>query len=146
MMSLETVTVSEIRKNMAEYFVEAVHKNKLIGLSRYEKERAYLVGEEMLDTLLNYALLAPDFDVFDEEDGSKTIVYKTLDLLANGDTYEATVEDIVIQAQEYADDYLNDINLYHRDPERKNHLPLLILISKARSKDEIRNLLGLQQG
>ena len=145
-MSLETVTVSEIRKNMAEYFVEAVHKNKLIGLSRYEKERAYLVGEEMLDTLLNYALLAPDFDVFDEEDGSKTIVYKTLDLLANGDTYEATVADIVIQAQEYADDYLNDINLYHRDPERKNHLPLLILISKARSTDEIRNLLGLQQG
>ena len=131
---------------MAEYFVEAVHKNKLIGLSRYEKERAYLVGEEMLDTILKYAILSPDFDILDEENGSKTLVYKTLDLLANGDTYEEAVEDIVIQAQEYADDYLNDINLYHRDMERKNHLPLLILISKARSTDEIRNLLGLQQG
>ncbi|MFW6030887.1 MAG: hypothetical protein ACOCRO_11640 [Halanaerobiales bacterium] len=142
-MPLETVSVSNIRKSMSEYFIEAAHRKKLVILSRYEREKAYLVGEDLFETLLRCALPAPELEVFTENDGSETLAYRTLDLVANGNTYEEAVEDLIIQAQEYADEYLEDINLYQKDVERKKHLPMLVLIAISTSKGDVRTLLGL---
>jgi len=141
--TLKTIGVSEIRKNMADYFVEAVYKNQLVTLSRYEKEKAFLMGETMLDLLLKPTVNGHEINVRKEEDGSYTLKYEPLNLLVNNETYEAASEDLVSLAKDYTAEYLENIDIYMRDQKRKEQLALVILIAKANNPDEIKNLLGI---
>ena len=144
---LKTVGVSDIRKNWAEYFTDAVYRFRLVVLSRYEKEKAFLLGEKMLNALLEMAvassLAEPKLEVLHEDDGSITVHYFPLDLLANENNHEEAVIDLISQAKDYAEDYLTDINLYIKDKTRKAHLPLLISIANAETDEEIRKILEL---
>lgn len=142
-MALECIGISEIRRNISDYFIDAVYKNKLVALSRYEKEKAFLLGEKMLDLLIKPNVPKAQLEVIPEDDGSYTLEYKPLRLLSNGDTYEEAIEDLMFQAKDYAEDYLSDVELYLRDETRKAHLPLIVLISKANSDEEIKELLGI---
>lgn len=144
MTTLKTVGVSEIRKNMADYFVDAVYKNQLVTLSRYEKEKAFLMGEKMLDLLLKPTINKQELNVRREGDGSYTLKFEPLRLLVNNDTYEEAVDDLVSLAKDYTTEYLKDIDIYQRDLSRKEHLALVILIAKANNDDEIKNLLGVK--
>lgn len=143
---LKPIGVSDIRKNWAEFFTDAVYKYKLIVLSRHDKEKAFLLGEKLLDSILEVALESsltkPKCELLHEEDGSITLHYLPLDLLANEMNYEEAVDDLISQAKDYAEDYLADLNLYMKDKARKAHLPLLILIATADSDEEIRNILN----
>ncbi len=144
---LKSIGVSDIRKNWAECFADAVYRFKLVVLSRYEKEKAFLLGEKMLEALLEVALttslVEPIIEAIHEDDSSITTHYFPLDLLSNESNYEDAVVDLISQAKDYADDYLSDVNLYIKDKKRKAHLPLIILIAKADTDEEIRKILAI---
>lgn len=143
MTSLKTVGVSDARKNMAGFFIEAVYKNQIVSLSRYEKEKAFLMGEKMLDLLLKPCLEKGKPELINEMDGTYTLIYDYLGLLTNQDTLQEAIEDIIDQAKEYAQDYLENIDVFQRDVERIDHLPLLLSIAKANNDSDIKKLLGL---
>ena len=140
---MKTIGISEARKNIADYFKDAIYKNELIVLSRYDKEKAFLLGEKTIECLIKTDLSPVRFETIQEEDESYTIKLDSLDLVANDITHEKAADDIVYQAKEYANDYLNDLEIYQRDESRKGHFPLLLLIAKASSDEEIKLLLGL---
>ncbi len=140
---IRSVGVSEARKRMADFFSDAVYKNKLTLFSRYEKERAFLVGEKLMDLLICPEVPANHKDVIQEEDGSYTVHYLPLDLVTNQDHYEDALDDLVCQAKDYASDFLDNVDLYLSDASRKKHLPLIVAIAKATSDDDIKSLMGL---
>ena len=140
---IKRVGVSDARKHMADFFSDAVYKNKLTVFSRYEKERAFLVGEKLMDLLVCPEVPANNKEVIEEEDGSYTVHYLPLDLLTNQDNYEEAIEDLVCQAKDYASDFLDNVELYLSDESRKKHLPFMVAIAKATSDDEIKSLMGL---
>ena len=145
MEKLEYVNISNIRHNISDYFTEAVYKNKLIEISRHGKERAFMMGDKVLDLILKSEDFSFKIEEIKENDGSITIIYKTLDIVANGETYKKAVEDLVEQAKEYAKDFLEDLDFYIRDEDRKKHLPLIISIAKAKNDEELINILKLQE-
>ncbi len=143
MSKIETVSISKIRKDISDYFTDAVYNNKLVELSRHDKERAFLLGDKIFDLILKNNAASPEVQIEKENDGTITVIYKTLDLVANEETYENAIENIAEQAIEYANDYLEDMDIYIRDQERALHLPMIVLIYKAKTRHEIKNILGL---
>ncbi len=139
---LKSVGVSDARKKLADYFSDAVYNNKLTLFTRYDKERAFLVGEKLMELLIDLKVSEKNFEVIKEDDGSYTVHYLSLDLLTNQDSYEEAVDDIVEQAKDYAVDFLEDIDLYLMDEARRGHLPFIIAIAKASSDEEIKLLLN----
>lgn len=142
---LKTVKISDIRKNIAEHFTDVVYNNKIVVLSRYDKEKAFLLGEKVLDNLLKSNLfnsIKKKTEIINEEDGTFTVAYEPLDLLTNQESYDEAIDDLVDQAKEYAEEFLNNIDLYTRDESRKKHLPLLLFISKACSDEEIKKIMN----
>jgi hypothetical protein len=138
---LKNVKISDIRKNIGSYFTDAVYKNRVVTFSRYEKEKAFLLGENMLGILLEKNKPEAKTEQVLEEDGSYTVAYKPLDLIANQDTYDEAINDLIVQAREYAEDYLENVDLYLQDKCRKEHLQLIILIALAETEEEIKALI-----
>ena len=76
---MKTIGISEARKNIADYFKDAIYKNELIVLSRYDKEKAFLLGEKTIEYLIKTNLSPVRFETIQEEDESYTIKLDSLD-------------------------------------------------------------------
>ncbi len=98
-----------------------------------------------MDLLICPEVPANHKKLIEEEDGSYTVHYLSLDLVTNQDNYEEALDDLVCQAKDYASDFLDHIDLYLSDESRKKHLPLMVAIAKATSDDGIKSLMGLLQ-
>lgn len=148
MPGVKTVQVSEVREHISEYFVEAVHKARPLAITRYGRETAYLVGESVLKTLLDSLQAAEPRSpgaskkIAREPDGSLTVYLPSLDLVTNAASEQEAISDLVLQAREYAEEYLSNVELYSRDPERLAHFPILLRVAISQNDDEIRRYLG----
>jgi hypothetical protein len=83
------------------------------------------------------------YEVVPEGDGSVTIAYRALDLVANGPTEASAVAGLINQVRVYAEEYFDDIGLYTRDPQRLSHLPLLLASTSYQRDEEPARFLGL---
>jgi bifunctional DNA-binding transcriptional regulator/antitoxin component of YhaV-PrlF toxin-antitoxin module len=68
-----------------------------------------------------------------------------LDLATAGDGEEAAVEDLVEAMEEYAQDYLERLDLFASSPNRGAHLPLILSVASCSSKAEIQELLSVKR-
>ncbi|MBU1487417.1 hypothetical protein KKH56_05145 [bacterium] len=64
-----------------------------------------------------------------------------LDLATADDKEEEAVEDLVEAIKEYAQDYLERLDLFAGSPNRGAHLPLILLVASCISRADIRRLL-----
>lgn len=149
MSGIKVVQVSEVREHISEYFVEAVHKARPLAITRYGRETAYLLGDAVLKVLLDSIETGRADaergakEVTPEPDGSLTVFLPALDLVTNAPDEQEAITDLILQAKEYADEYLSNVEVYSRDPERLAHFPVLLRIAISQNDEEIRRLLGL---
>ncbi|MDI6791698.1 MAG: hypothetical protein QME81_02355 [bacterium] len=78
---------------------------------------------------------------YDPETNQYVAACPELDLATAGDREEEAVEDLVEAIQEYAQDYLERLDLFAGSPNRGAHLPLILLIASCVSIADIRKLL-----
>lgn len=78
---------------------------------------------------------------YDPETHQYVAACPELDLAAAGDREEEAVEDLVEAIKEYAEDYLERLDLFAGSPNRGAHLPLILSIASCASKADIRRLL-----
>lgn len=80
-------------------------------------------------------------------DGEKYSAYcPELDLVTEMDTPEAAVEDMVDAIKEYAEEYMEDIELYAKSPNRAHHLPYIKAISSCKTDWDLRMLIEIKHG
>ena len=78
---------------------------------------------------------------FDLETHQYVAACPELDLATAGDREEEAVEDLVEAMEEYAQDYLERLDLFASSPNRGAHFPLILSIAMCASKSDIRRLL-----
>ena len=79
---------------------------------------------------------------FDLETHQYVAACPELDLATAGDREEEAVEDLVEAMEEYAQDYLERLDLFASSPNRGAHLPLILSIASCASKADMRGLLA----
>lgn len=80
-------------------------------------------------------------------DGEKFCAYcPELDLVTEMDTPEEAIEDIFEAIKEYAEEYMEDIGLYSKSPNRAHHLPYVKAISSCKTDWELRMLIEIKHG
>ncbi len=79
---------------------------------------------------------------YDPETHQYVAACPELDLAAAGDREEEAIEDLVEAMEEYAQDYLERLDLFAGSPNRGAHLPLILSIASCASKADIQELLA----
>ncbi len=69
-----------------------------------------------------------------------------LDLVAELDTLPETVQDIIEAIRDYAREYLENISLYSKSPNRAHHLPYIKDIASCKDDWELMNLIEVRYG
>ncbi len=69
-----------------------------------------------------------------------------LDLVTELPTAEEALEDMIEALRGYAEEYIADLELYTRSPNRAHHLPYVNAIASCKNDWEIKMLLEVQYG
>lgn len=80
-------------------------------------------------------------------DGDKYCAFcPELDLVTEMDRPEDAIEDMIVAMKDYAQEYLNEVELYTESPNRAHHLPYIRSISSCKSDWELRMLIEIKHG
>jgi predicted RNase H-like HicB family nuclease len=74
---------------------------------------------------------------FDPETGEYVSACSELDLASAGDTREEAIDNLLEAMIEYAEDYLDRLDIFVKSPNRSSHLTLILLIASCASKEDI---------
>jgi|GEM_PF-2499855 len=140
---LRTAKVSEVRRALGEYVTDAAHRDVVTVISRYDNEQVFLLGRNTLVALIEAKVPCRPLRIQVEDDGSYTVCLDDLDVAANGQDYEAAVQQLLGQVRMYAEEFFSDPTLYLRDRERRHHLPLLMSTELFADNGELRGFLGI---
>ncbi|MDI6792645.1 MAG: hypothetical protein QME81_07245 [bacterium] len=99
-----------------------------------ERDTAILIPEKQMNVV-----------VFKDDD-QYTAFCPELNLATAQDSPEEAVEDIILAIREYAEDYMNNFEIYSKSPNRKHHLSLIQDISKLHDDWEIREIIEVRYG
>jgi len=69
-----------------------------------------------------------------------------LDLVTAMPQAEEALEDLIEAMKDYADEYLGEIELYGKSPNRAHHLPYIKAIASCKNDWEIKMMLEVQYG
>ncbi|MDI6791696.1 MAG: hypothetical protein QME81_02345 [bacterium] len=88
---------------------------------------------KILAPILSYGIYKiPNNELaYDPETHQYVAACPELDLAVAGDREEEAVEDLVEAIKEYAQDYLERLDLFAGNPNRGAHLPLILLIASC---------------
>lgn len=63
-----------------------------------------------------------------------------LDLATEGDTIEEALNDLIDMTMDYADQYLEEFELFSKSPNRASHKSYILEIHKRKTKEKVRDL------
>lgn len=69
-----------------------------------------------------------------------------LDLVTEMNTPEEAVDDVIKAIKDYADEYINELELYSKSPNRAHHLPYVEAIKACKTDWDIRMLIEIKHG
>ena len=69
-----------------------------------------------------------------------------LDLVTEVPTPEEAIEDMLEAMQDYAEEYLSDLELYRKSPNRAHHLPYVRAIAACQDTWDLRMLIEILHG
>ncbi len=81
------------------------------------------------------------------QDGEKYCAYcPELDLVTEIDTPEEAIEDMIEAIKDYAEEYMEDFELYSKSPNRAHHLPYIKAIKSCKTDWELKMLIEIKHG
>jgi predicted RNase H-like HicB family nuclease len=69
-----------------------------------------------------------------------------LDMVTEMDTLENAFEDLIEAIKDYADEYINELDLYSTSPNRAHHLPYIEAVKACKTDWDIRMLIEIKHG
>jgi hypothetical protein len=119
----------------------------MIRARKRSEEPAVIMSKSLVTGLLSLSThplaVKPRFE--NESDGSVTLVLDPLEIVCNADTRADAIRGAIGDAVEYASEYLapENIQVYLRSPNRRDHLPLVLRIGLCETDAEVRSVLNL---
>lgn len=117
----KVISSTEVRKNWSEV-IDSVVREKPVFIKRRRDTLAFL-SLDQLDLLLETFKL--NLDIFKEEDGTFTGSVEEIDLVGNASSVEELIELMSYDLIEYADEYMDNFDMYYRAPNRRVHFPFV---------------------
>ena len=96
-----------------------------------------------------YWILVPEkrLSILLARDKKKYCAYcPELDLATEMDNLEEAIEDLLESMVDYAEEYLEEKDLYTKSPNRAHHLPYVEAIRACRDEWELRTLIEIKHG
>lgn len=145
---LHEYNLSTARANLTEIVDHAQQCVPSIIKPRKKSEGTTIVlNLELLNALMKAQVEMPAVgrECVQNGDGSVTVSLSPLGVEVKGRSSEEAVEAAVTAVMEYASDFLDPQNarLFLRAPSRRSHAAFVLRILLCRSRDEVKDILGL---
>ncbi len=136
------LSASDVRKDWSRVIDSVIH----VRPAFIKRTRDYMVLCSN-DTVRQLVRTTPIIaNSFIEDDGRVTLSMVDVDLVVNADTMEAAKSELINDLIEYAEEYYQNFELYSRSSNRKDHLPLVMKVLTAASKEELEDAVQCQNG
>ncbi len=133
----QVISSTEVRKNWSEV-IDTVIRKKPVFIKRNRDVLTFL-SLEQLDIILDFFKLS--LNVFPEEDGSYSASIDELDIVGNAGSKEEVVEVICDELIEYADEYMENFDMYYHSSNRKDHFPYVYkVVAHESDRDKIKTI------
>ena len=113
------LNASDVRKNWSS-FIDDVKWVRPALIKRNRDIVTVLPVDLMENMLAEYMLTV---EVWQEDDGSYTGVFKEIDLVINSKNMDSLEAELAKELIEYSEDYMNDFRFYYESSNRKSHFP-----------------------
>jgi len=113
------LNASYVRKNWSS-FIDDVKWVRPALIKRNRDIVTVLPVDLMENMLAEYMLTV---EVWQEDDGSYTGVFKEIDLVINSKNMDSLEAELAKELIEYSEDYMNDFRFYYESSNRKSHFP-----------------------
>ncbi|MFA7077866.1 MAG: hypothetical protein WC147_05545 [Syntrophomonas sp.] len=122
---MQVLNASEVRKDFSRFIDQVVHERPIVF--KRNRDKILSLSTEQINALLEEVKFKAD--LFNEEDGSVTMVLEGFDLVVNGLNQEQTFEKMAEELVDYAQDYFEQFVLYSKSPNRKKHFPYVLKVA-----------------
>lgn len=78
--------------------------------------------------------------IIEPSEGVYVATCPEIDLAAEGDTPEAALDDLIDMAMDYAEQYMEDFEVFSKSPNRASHKPFIHEIHERGTKEKVREL------
>ncbi len=137
----QVISSTEVRKNWSEV-IDTVVRKKPVFIKRNRDVLTFL-SLEQLDIILDFFVL--NMNIYLEEDGSYTASIDEIDLAGNARTQDEVIELICDDLIEYADEYMENFDLYYHSSNRKSHFPYIYkVIAHESDRDKIKTIFNIR--
>ena len=131
---------SDVRKEFTDVIDNVQRFNPVIIQPRKKSEDTSLIPKkEFVDRLLDSNQLHPE--IIQEPDGSYTVSLDELSLVTNHEDKEKAIDELVQEAKDYALEYIGEIEMYLKSPNRQSHAPLVMKIILCDNEAEIKSMI-----
>lgn len=132
------LTITEFRRSIGPVFTDAVQRHRPVRIDRGARERGVLFGDEEVLALVANRHFHPE--VFQE--GEEVSVWlPEFALYGRGPSFAEARDDLLEEVREYVEEYLGEVELYTRAPNRSDHFPFVIRAWLADGAGELADVL-----
>lgn len=121
-MFMKTEFATDVRKNWSQ-FLDTVIREKPQAVQRNRDLAIFIEFSQMQVILTNYRFTL-EYEL--EKDGHYTGSLQEIDLIATAKTLEDLKDSLANQLLDYADEYMQNFNLYFHSPNRRDHFPYVM--------------------
>lgn len=132
------LSITEFRRSIGPAFSEAVRDHRPIKISRGAGENGVLLGAEEALALVANRRFHPE--VFRERD-AVSVWLPEFALYGRGASFAEAREDLIEEVRAYVEEYLDEVGLYSRAPNRAPHFPFVVRAWLADSSGELADVL-----
>lgn len=118
-----TLTITEFRHSIGPTFSDVVRGHRPVRIDRGARESGVLLGDDEVLALVANRHFHPE--VF-REGRDVSIWLPEFALYGRGASFAEAREDLLDEVREYVDEYLGEVELYSRAPNRADHFPFVI--------------------
>ncbi|KAB2952138.1 hypothetical protein F9B85_10015 [Heliorestis acidaminivorans] len=133
----EILDSTAVRKNWSKFIDDVVHSKPAIV--KRTRDTFAAISLEHLHLILAQHRFSIVFTK--EADGTYSGSLKEIDLVANAENLESLKETLAEDLIEYADEYMENFELYSRSPNRKNHLPYILHVLTQSDLEHVKGLI-----
>ncbi|WP_230190873.1 hypothetical protein [Paenibacillus sp. CECT 9249] len=133
---------SDVREHFSEFIDEVVHKSPKIVNRR--RDHFMAINLQHIQPLVQNVILNAFFEQ-DEEGNFISSFHEITDLIGYGRTKEESLDHLIDDLIEYAQDYLfNSFSLYIHAPNRREHFPFVLKVMMQKEAKEVREFINVE--
>lgn len=133
----EIEQASNVRKEWSFFIDKVLHEKPAIIKRHRDSIAAFSM--EHLKTLLS-GIKFP-VDLKQEQDETWTAMLKDIDLAVNAKTKNEALKILSQDLMDYADEYMDEFEVYYRSRNRKNHFPYIVKVLLQKDQKAVLDLL-----